>query len=151
MRCQHRIARQRPLSSVRIGARIVETFPTSAPVIAGERSFSFSFRPDGRSHATLGGYLTVVKFFGPIFEDRIVLPAGDPWPWEHVDTFLIDDGASVVPWYCAGWSPSDDAPAFYLNAFPTNPDGRVRPDNGRPVDYSSWLRASTRAWHLKIR
>lgn len=63
--------------------------------------------------------------------------------------YLVDDGATVTAWYVAGWNPRD--PGVVLNPFPTNPDGRTRPDNGRVIDYSTWSLGPRRAYHLKIR
>lgn len=64
---------------------------------------------------------------------------------------IIDDGKVALPYYCAGWNDKDTANGYVLfQAFPTNPDGRTRPDNGQQVDFSTWVLGPRRAYHLKI-
>lgn len=67
--------------------------------------------------------------------------------------YLIDDGRTVRPYWAAGHSQERDR--IFLHPMPTNyrPDGdrRVRPDNGRAVDFGDWLLGPRRAYHLKIR
>jgi hypothetical protein len=66
--------------------------------------------------------------------------------------YLIDDGCRVTPWYVQGFSQERDR--IMLDRFPVNvnDDGspRLRTDDGRPVDYSTWLHGPVRAYHLKI-
>lgn len=72
-------------------------------------------------------------------------------------TYLVDDGDTVRPYYVAGYGPAREEEETYvlLRPFPTNtnPDGlaKWRADNGRPVDYSSWIHGPRRAYHLKVR
>jgi hypothetical protein len=66
--------------------------------------------------------------------------------------FLMDDGATVAPLYLAGWSQRDDT--LFLQSFPVNVDTdgnpRMRGDNGRPVDFRTWMLGPQRAYHLKV-
>lgn len=68
--------------------------------------------------------------------------------------YFVDDGRTVVPMYVAGWQPGNPshpegcAPSILLHPFPTN--GRIRPDNGRPADFSSWMLGPRKAFHLKV-
>ena len=71
--------------------------------------------------------------------------------------FLIDDGHTVRPFYVAGYHRGlvgRDGPHTILHPFPTNfhDDGtpKLRADDGRPVDHSSWMLGPRRAYHLKI-
>jgi len=74
---------------------------------------------------------------------------------------LFDDGQAVVPHYCAGWNPYDTdqrrdgefrfgatGPYVLWHAFPLSRG--ARPDNGRPVDMSSWMLGPRRAYHFKV-
>lgn len=72
-------------------------------------------------------------------------PSGMPLGTD--DVYLMDDGATVRPFYVAGWR--KDAPELYLQPFPV--DGGTRADNGRPVDMSGWQLGPRKAWHLKVR
>ena len=62
--------------------------------------------------------------------------------------YIVDDGRNVAPFYVAGWRDAD-SPRITLHPFPTN-DGRLRPDNGQPVDFTGWMLTPRRAFHLKI-
>jgi hypothetical protein len=66
--------------------------------------------------------------------------------------FLIDDGHTVMPLYVSGWSGTHDR--VFLAPFPVNVDAdgnpRLREDNGRPVDFRTWMLGPQRAYHLKI-
>jgi hypothetical protein len=66
--------------------------------------------------------------------------------------FLLDDGRTVRALYVAGWSGAEDR--LFLRPMPVgiNDDGtpRLRADNGRPVDYSTWMLGPRRTYHLKI-
>jgi hypothetical protein len=66
--------------------------------------------------------------------------------------YLIDDGRTVVPHYVAAWHP--DGSHVIAHAFPTNYDAdgnRVtRADDGRPVDYGTWMLGPRRAYHVKL-
>ncbi len=64
--------------------------------------------------------------------------------------YLLDDGKTVTVWYVAGWSSDPADRSLYLQQFPTNPDGRTRPDNGRVIDYNTWQLGPRRSYHLKI-
>jgi len=59
--------------------------------------------------------------------------------------YLLDDGATVRPHYVAGW---DKAGMLWLQPFPLSQG--TRPDNGRPVDMSSWAIGPRRCYHVKI-
>lgn len=61
--------------------------------------------------------------------------------------FVVDDGKTVTPYYCAGWKDSDGVVMF--EPFPTNPDGRKRDDNGRTIDYASWMLGPRTMLHMK--
>jgi hypothetical protein len=61
--------------------------------------------------------------------------------------FIIDDGESVRVFYVAGWHDTDKY--LLLHPFPVN-TGAVRPDNGRPVDYSGWALGPRKTFHLKV-
>lgn len=67
-------------------------------------------------------------------------------------TYLLDDGRTVRPYYVAAWHP--DRSYVILHAFPTNynDDGtrRLRADDGRPVDFTSWAIGPRVAFHVKI-
>lgn len=62
--------------------------------------------------------------------------------------YVLDDGTEVVPAYVAGW-PKDAQDTVWAQPFPVN-DGRIRPDNGREVDFSTWALAPRRAYHFKV-
>ena len=68
-------------------------------------------------------------------------------------TYLVDDGRTVSAWYVAGWH--DAERTVFLQRFPTNynADGspRLRADDGRPVDFGTWMLGPRRAYHLKVR
>ncbi len=61
--------------------------------------------------------------------------------------FIIDDGASAVPHYVAGWAP--DGGYMYLHPYPTNPTGATRPD-GRTIDYDGWFVSARTCYHLRV-
>lgn len=65
--------------------------------------------------------------------------------FEHT-SFIIDDGESVRVFYLSGWNGSGTM--VYLSPFPTN--GAIRPDNGRPVDFSQWALGPRKTFHLKV-
>jgi hypothetical protein len=79
--------------------------------------------------------------------ETITLLGADALRDAHRAVYLVDDGATVRPFYVAGWSP--DGATIHLHPMPTA-DGRIRPDNGRPVDFSSWVLGPRRAYHLKV-
>jgi hypothetical protein len=62
--------------------------------------------------------------------------------------YVWDDGQTVVPLYVAGYQP--DASSVYLCPYPLA-NGRRRPDNGRPIDFSTWVLGPRRSYHLKAR
>lgn len=67
----------------------------------------------------------------------------------HSAIYVLDDGASALPYYVVGWS--DRRGELMLHPFPTNPDGQTRADRpGEEIDYSTWIKGPTRAYHLKI-
>jgi hypothetical protein len=71
--------------------------------------------------------------------------------------YLLDDSRTVTPYYVAGWS-IDVAKevsgvgkgSIRLHPFPTNPDGKTRPDNGRVINYDTWMLGPRRSYHLKV-
>ncbi len=65
----------------------------------------------------------------------------------HRSVFIIDDGASAVPHYVAGWSP--ESGCMYLHPYPTNPTGATRPD-GRTIDYDGWFVSARTCYHLRV-
>lgn len=75
----------------------------------------------------------------------------------HRAVYLIDDGDTVRPHYVGGWAAASkdseittQRDVVWLYPFPTNPDGRKRPDNGRVVDYSTWALGPRRCYHVKV-
>lgn len=68
---------------------------------------------------------------------------------------LVDDGATVTPYYVSGWGPTDAPNLIFLSPFPTNVDETgapiLRANDGRPVDFSSWALGPTKCFHLKVR
>lgn len=68
----------------------------------------------------------------------------------HKALYLVDDGKTVVPHYVSGWNFEKDGDPMWLDAFPTNPDGETRADNGRVIDYSDWMMGPKKAYHLKV-
>ena len=66
--------------------------------------------------------------------------------------YLIDDGRTVRPYYVAAWHADHDY--VIAHPFPTNFDAdgtpRLRADDGRPVDHSSWQLGPRRAYHVKV-
>lgn len=77
------------------------------------------------------------------------------WREPHRALYIIDDGASIRPMYVAGWQAETHVEEIYLDTFPLNvtPDGepRVRHDNGRPMDFSTWMLERRGAYHVKVR
>jgi hypothetical protein len=77
------------------------------------------------------------------------------WKDSHRALYVIDDGVTARPMYVTGWQAETAVEEIYLGTFPLDvtPDGqpRIRSDNGRPVDFSSWLLAASRAYHVKVR
>lgn len=71
----------------------------------------------------------------------------------HKAIYLMDDGRTVQPFYVAAWHPEGEH--VILHPFPTNVDGegnpRIRPDNGRPVDFDTWQLGPRRCYHVKLR
>jgi hypothetical protein len=61
---------------------------------------------------------------------------------------ILDDGRTAVPYYCAGWH----AEAGYVlyQPFPVNPEGKRRPDNGRVIDFNTWMLGPRRMYHFKL-
>jgi hypothetical protein len=64
--------------------------------------------------------------------------------------YLVDDGRTVTPYYVAGWSLDVGKGKVILHPFPCNPNGETRPDNGRVIDFTTWLHGPRRAYHLKV-
>lgn len=91
-------------------------------------------------------------------EDSIETPTyvlENPNPWmedsilpENNIGFILDDGKQTMAMYVAGYNP--DHGTIFLHPLPTNPDHRTRPDNGREIDYSSWMLGPRKTYHLKI-
>jgi hypothetical protein len=70
----------------------------------------------------------------------------------HNAIYLLDDGNTVVPYYVVGWNDKAEPVYVLIQPFPANPDGAAtRPDNGQPIDYSTWALGPRRAYHLKVR
>lgn len=89
-------------------------------------------------------------FRRPSGEDVIRIAAADStFKDAYQALYLLDDGSTVVPHYVAGYNPTNDPGAVFLQPMPTNPDGRTRPD-GRVIDYRTWCLGPKRAYHLKI-
>jgi hypothetical protein len=67
--------------------------------------------------------------------------------------WLMDDSRTVRPFYVAAWHA--DHQNIIIHPFPTDVDEdgdpRLRADDGRPVDYSSWMLGPRRAYHVKVR
>jgi hypothetical protein len=71
---------------------------------------------------------------------------------------IVDDGKSARPYYCAGFHDGRPSPLYpdghaayvLFHPFPVNPDGRTRPDNGRMIEYGTWMLGPRRTYHLKI-
>ena len=73
----------------------------------------------------------------------------------HRAVYLLDDGQTIRPHYVAGWANTDPRSdvtttldVVYLHPFPTSTG--TRPDNGRPVDMSTWALGPRRAYHVKL-
>lgn len=64
--------------------------------------------------------------------------------------YLIDDGATVFVYYVAGWSHGDSITPRILMLHPFPLSVGTRPDNGRPIDMSTWMLGPRRAYHLKV-
>ena len=72
--------------------------------------------------------------------------------------YIIDNGMTTNVLYTAGHNDraeDESEHCIYLQYLPTNFDGltgerKVRADNGRPVDFSSWMMGPRRAYHLKV-
>lgn len=115
-------------------------------------ALTYRTRTDGRTEATTGGTLALYsageRLPGGATPDHdvIVLDAADIGPGASSAMYVVDDGTKVRPFYVAGWQPGGDV---YLHPFPTA-DGAIRPDNGRPVDYSTWIVTPRRAYHIKL-
>lgn len=64
--------------------------------------------------------------------------------------YIMDFGDRVLPYYVTGWQTAEDGliDRVFLGAFPVN--GKIRPDNGRPADYSNWKLGPRKAYHLKV-
>lgn len=75
-----------------------------------------------------------------------VIAGAEPLKDASRSVFLLDDGATVAPTYIAGYR--QDSTELYVQPFPLN--GGTRPDNGRPVDFTSWALSPRRAYHLKV-
>lgn len=78
-----------------------------------------------------------------------IADACDHFPDAFRSSYLFDDGASVVPYYVTGWNANNEG-AVFLQAMPTNPDGKTRADNDRVIDFGHWCLGPRRAYHLKI-
>lgn len=72
----------------------------------------------------------------------------------HSAVFLVDDGRTVTPYYVAGYRPTDEPDALFLQPFPTNfnADGspRMRGDRAEQVDMSGWALGPRKAYHVKL-
>jgi hypothetical protein len=88
-------------------------------------------------------------FTYPDGREGLVIDSVDQFRDHTSAVYLIDDGSDVRPFHVAAWSTLATDDYVIALPFPTN-DGRVRPDNGRPVDFSNWAVGPTRAYHLKI-
>ena len=68
--------------------------------------------------------------------------------------YLMDDGATVRPYYVAAYGGRDGQTHVIVHPFPVNvnDDGspRLRPD-GRPVSFDAWQLGPRRAYHVKLR
>ncbi len=84
-----------------------------------------------------------------------IILASDGGQLKHRTTavYLIDDGRTVRPFYVSGWGPDADG-LTYLQPFPTNYDDdgnhRRRADDGRPVDFGTWMLGPRTFYHLKV-
>lgn len=67
----------------------------------------------------------------------------------HDSLYVIDDGASAVPFFVTSWSRKRGS--VTLHPIPTNPEGTTRADRAdEEIDYAGWAMGPTRAYHLKI-
>lgn len=66
--------------------------------------------------------------------------------------YLVDDGRTVAAYYVAAWYP--EGTHLILDSMPTNYDANgtreVRADDGREVDYGTWMLGPRTAYHLKV-
>jgi len=62
--------------------------------------------------------------------------------------YVLDFGDRVEVRWVAGWA-TENLERVYLQAFPLSVG--TRPDNGRPVDMSTWMLGPRRAFHLKLK
>lgn len=91
-----------------------------------------------------GGHLHFYAAEGDMAETITLHQSGQFKDAEQAN-YLIDDGATVRPFYVSGWSREG---LIYLQPFPVN--GAIRPDNGRPADFSTWALGPRRTYHLKV-
>jgi hypothetical protein len=72
--------------------------------------------------------------------------------------YIIDDGRVARPYYGGSFNlgkpsplyPEGREPVELLYPFPVNPGGRRRPDNGREIDFTTWMLGPRKCYHLKI-
>jgi hypothetical protein len=65
----------------------------------------------------------------------------------HHAVYVLDFGDRVEVRYVSGWQPKGNL--IYLQPFPLSVG--TRPDNGRPIDMSTWMHKPRRAFHLKLK
>lgn len=124
-------------------ARLSETAPT--------RTFRYSVALDNYSPTRDFGagtgdlYAPDTAWNGQ--SETIILHNVDNFGDFERTNFIVDDGESVRAFYLSGWN--QPGTMIYLSPFPTN-TGAIRPDNGRPVDYSQWALGPRKTFHLKI-
>jgi len=61
--------------------------------------------------------------------------------------FILDNGSRAIPFYVTGYQPASRE--VFLQPFPTNPNGRTRPD-GQIIDFSNWVLGPRKTYHLKL-
>ncbi len=103
-----------------------------------------------RSH--YGGVITEWAREEEPDSSTMVLEPGSPFMEIHEKApggigFVLDDGKVARPYYVSGWQPKTGE--VFLQAFPTNPNGRVRSDNGRVIDYGMFVIGPRKTYHLK--
>lgn len=89
----------------------------------------------------------------PGTEATYVLENPNPWmedsmlPESNIG-FILDNGKESIPTYVAGFNPNHGT--MFLKPIPVNPENRTRPDNGRVIDFSTWMLGPRKTYHLKI-
>jgi hypothetical protein len=66
----------------------------------------------------------------------------------HKAMYLLDDGQNVRTFYVAGWNADKQLTYLMIHPFPLSVG--TRPDNGLPIDMSTWQLGPRRAYHLKV-